>query len=437
MAFETNPSAPEAATAAPDTRVFAVILWNKASVDAALVKLTKRATKKGLPVMTWSWGKAYSTTEHRAEYACGGPGCRGCMKIDRAPLTLIGETPKYAGWTFLAALEHLDGENVVRAVPGHDVPVTYRTRGPVCDHCHSARRRNETYVLRHESGSITQVGSTCIADFLGSDDAGKLAANASYLAAARGIAEEGCEGFSSSGNRDVMLEDYLVYVAWVVRNEGWMSRTKARELDTNATADRASTLMFDSKAREYAKYDPSAEDVATATASAQWAEEITDADIAHETGDYLHNLRAIARSGIVGRKSEGLAASMVVAYQRAVGRARARAERDAARAARKPSEYVGTPKVRQSFGTVTLDFVTGYDTDYGYTTVLKFLTPEGNVLVWKATSTDVTREDVGKKYELTGTVKKHEDYKGQKQTILNRCKLVDLTPAPSTTTETK
>jgi hypothetical protein len=410
------------------SRVFPVLLHCHASVEAALVALTKRAVKKGLPVLTWSWGKAYSTREHRSESVCLGAGCGGCVKVDRVPLTLVGEAPKYAGWSFLAALEHFDGENIIRAVPECSVPEVYRTRGPVCDHCSAKRRRNETYVLKHEDGRVLQVGSTCLGDFLGTDTAGKLAASASYLAAARGCAEEGCEGLGGSGSGDVTLEEYLVYVAWVVRNEGWMSRTKARETGSGcASADRASILMSDQRARQEAGFDPSAEDVATAAGAAAWGEAITDVDIARETGDYLHNLRVIARSGIVGYKSMGLAASMVVAYQRALGRARKAAERSA----RPVSEYVGTVKVRQDFGEVTLDFVTGFETGYGYTTLLKFVAPSGAVLVWKSSSTELSRSDVGKKYMLTGTVKKHEEYKGCKQTIVSRCKAVEVQASPS------
>jgi uncharacterized membrane protein (UPF0127 family) len=100
---------------------------------------------------------------------------------------------------------------------------------------------------------------------------------------------------------------------------------------------------------------------------------------------------------------------------------------------------VGTIGKRETFD-VILDFVTGYETQYGYTTVLKFRTVEGATIVWKASNTDVDRSDVGKSYKLTGTVKSHDDYKGQKQTMVTRSKLVprepliiaNPTPGPST-----
>lgn len=163
---------------------------------------------------------------------------------------------------------------------------------------------------------------------------------------------------------------------------------------------------------------------------ASWAEALTDEEIDHERGDYLHNLRTIARSGLVTVKSEGIAASIVVAWQRAIGRARANTER-ATKAG--SSTFVGTVGKRDTWK-ATLEFVAGYETQYGYTTVLKFRTPEGACLVWKASRTDLGRGDVGKIYEITGTVKKHEEYKGEKQTGLSRCR-VEAAVDVSTSTE--
>lgn len=42
----------------------------------------------------------------------------------------------------------------------------------------------------------------------------------------------------------------------------------------------------------------------------------------------------------------------------------------------------------------------------------------------------VGREDLGTAYHVTGTVKEHGDYKGQKQTILSRCSLVQVGHEP-------
>jgi hypothetical protein len=434
-----------------DTRTFAVLLEHKSRVDHALTALAKRAARKGLPVLTWEWGKP-TTEKERVPHPEYGWEAEHHALVARVPLTLPCDSPKYNGWVFVAALQHLDGENVVRSLPGETVPETYRTRGPECDHCRMSRRRNDTFVLRHEGGRHIQVGSTCIGDFLGSDEAGKIAGAASLLAEARGLAEGGCEGFGSGSRGDRTLAEYLPFVAWAIREKGWTSRTTVREKGEGlATADLAWDVLIDGKSRVKWKAAPTEEDEAMALASEAWAEAITDEEIAKETGDYLHNLRAIARTGLVMSKLAGLAASSVIAYQRAVGRERARAER----AANMLDVHLGNVGDKVTFGLppkvgkrgqllkgapvvlspdpVKLDFVTGYDTDFGYTTVLKFRTADGATLVWKASSTEIGRGDVGKVYTLAGTIKKHDDYKGAKQTILSRCDVREVETAPEAT----
>jgi len=451
-------------------RTFAVLLSKRDSVEAGLVALAKRAARKGLPALTWSWGKAYASTvvaqfpfcwsstgnhypsvpeEGRIVEICDGF-CLAEVPAARVDLTLPVELPKYAGWAFVAALQHLDGENIVRTLPGAECPPEYRTRGPACDHCKADRRRNDTYILRHEDGRTIQVGSTCIDDFLGADDAGRLAASASYLALAAGLAEEGCGGFG--GSTDRLISEFLPFVAWTVREHGWTSRTRAREVGGQASADFAWRVTTDSKARREAKAEPSTEDAALALAAEQWAESLTDAQIAADRGDYLHNLRAACRTGSVTSRTAGIIGSVVVAYQRAIGQERQRA----ARAARPTLDaYVGTVGAKVTFGLapkvgkrgqplkgapialdanpVTLDFVTGYETAYGYTTILKFRTAEGATLVWKASGDPgVGREDVGKTYTLAGTIKAHDTYKDQKQTVMTRC---DIRPVAEVTSD--
>ena len=224
-----------------------------------------------------------------------------------------------------------------------------------------------------------------------------------------------------------MLSSYLPIVAWCVEVQGWTSRTQARDQgrERGATADLAWTYLGSKQLADKAGVAVTEAHVALAAVAESWAESLTDPQVDAERGDYLHNLRAVARTGLVSYRTAGIAASMVTAYQRAVGAERKRAER----AARPVSEYVGTVGKRETFA-AKLDFVTGYDTAYGYTTVLKFVTESGAVLTWKASSTDLGRGDVGKSYVVTGTIKKHEEYKGQKQTILQRCRVECVEAVP-------
>lgn len=414
-----TPSAPSASIVSTET--FEVLLRNRDGVEAGLLALQKRAQKKGLPPLSWSWGKV--SIEEEIVPSSDGVGVQRNRKVARVPLTLAGGSLALSGWDFVAVLQHLDGENIVRAVGSAEVPAMYRTRGPVCDHCRQNRRRSDTYVVRHEDGRYAQVGSTCLDDFLGSDLALKLAALAELFACARDLGQGGESGLGFGGGHSssFVLQQYLPLVAWVVRTCGWVSRTVAKEQGSVATADRALRLMDDEDERRKYDAEPSEEDLALAAAAEKWADTLTDAQVDAERGDYLHNLRAVARTGLGTNRTAGIAASMVTAYQRHVANERLRAERAKLPCA---DTHVGTVGKRETF-LATLEFVTGYESAYGYTTVLKFRTEEGALLVWKASSTTLGRADAGKKYAVVGTVKKHDEYKGSKQTLLTRCKVTE------------
>jgi hypothetical protein len=86
------------------------------------------------------------------------------------------------------------------------------------------------------------------------------------------------------------------------------------------------------------------------------------------------------------------------------------------------NRHLGTVGEKHDFGTVVVDFVRTIDGYYGQTTLTKFLTEEGDLLVWfrSGNKTDLTQ---GQKIKLSGKVKKHDSYNGRKQTVLTRGKI--------------
>src|ERR1700745_1588722 len=106
-------------------RTFSVLLAKRASVETSLLALAKRAARKGLTAPSWTGGKPYAcTVELRFDYngrdyglpldahVVGGhpmgEWVLASVPTTRIDLTLSGETPRYAGWTFAAALQHLE-----------------------------------------------------------------------------------------------------------------------------------------------------------------------------------------------------------------------------------------------------------------------------------------------------------------------------------------
>ena len=382
---------------------YKIILSKREVVEQAFQALAKRASRKGLPMPRWYWGKAYAVTETQDNKV---------VQVERIPLHLEETLAKFDGWGFAATLQHVDGGTIVRCVPGMTVPSEYRECGPKCDHCGYNRNRRDTFVVKHEDGRYTQVGSSCIDDFLGGEEASKVAMQAELLASLAALAEGG-EDYAGGGGRcmAVVLGTFLSVTAAVIRTFGWVSRSVDRT--GSATADRAMRIVFGNEMIEILD-----EDRATAEIAEAWAESITDECLQKQTSDYLHNVRTIARGGSVDLRTAGIAASIIAAYQRNMMN-----ERRVLKAM--ASVHVGTIGKRETFA-VTLDNITGYETAYGYTTVVRFTTDAGAIIVWKAsTDPDLKPEQVGKRFSLTGTVKQHSEYKGTAQTVVQRCKIAE------------
>ena len=80
--------------------------------------------------------------------------------------------------------------------------------------------------------------------------------------------------------------------------------------------------------------------------------------------------------------------------------------------------------------TVTLVKEYTYETNYsfhgGTSTIYTFKDKDGNKLIWNTgTAPMVDDEPIeeGKKYRLSGTVKDQKEYRGEKETVLTRCKI--------------
>jgi hypothetical protein len=69
---------------------------------------------------------------------------------------LSPESPTVKGWQFVAALTHVDDVGtVLRVCPGAKVEEgelkQYRNASPVCQHCNTKRKRNDTFILKQIS----------------------------------------------------------------------------------------------------------------------------------------------------------------------------------------------------------------------------------------------------------------------------------------------
>ena len=362
-------------------------------VEQKIEKLNKRAAKLHLDPITLEWGKAFTEEDNIL-----------------LPFLLSGPlSVSYDGWEFIATLQHLPtGESIIRAISNeYEIPLEYRESGSACEHCHVNRYRKDTYVVRHDATcEAKQVGSTCIKDFLGGNSPDSIMQRASFVGDLLHFMQ-GATGFQGLSDEGIFyINTVLANTAAVIRHKGWVSKGEASKTGKVATA----TLVLDQLSRDRfdSHYQVTEEDRETAKEAAEWAENLSDEEV--EPSDYLYNIRALARSGMVGLRTIGYTASIISSYLRAKNPP-----------LRKESDFVGVLKERKVFD-LTVRRVTGFSGNFGYTNKYIFQDSDGNVIVW-LTSTSQSLEE-GKKYSVKGTIKAHQTFNSTKETLITRCEVL-------------
>jgi len=365
-------------------------------VEEQITKLNKRVLKLGLPPIVLSWNKPTLDDQGQMMFPCDLTG----------PLSV-----SYDGWEFVATLQHLPtGENILRTISNEwNLPEDYRTSGSACQHCEYKRYRKDTYVVYHQGDDhFCQVGSTCIKDFLGGNSPDNIMQRAGFVADLLSFMDGACHSAKKEWDEGIWhIVTCLAQTAACIRDYGWLSKGDASKNGGTATATWVQDNLQCPAGFQFSKVDEA--DKVLAKLAAEWAENISDQE--SDGNDYLHNIRAIARSGMVGYRTIGYAASILVAYERFM--------RDTA--PRQTSNHLGSINDK-----LTLDLnliqVNGFESRFGYTNKYIFQDQVGNILVW-LTSTEQDLEK-GKKYKIKGTVKNHSEFKGTKQTELSRCSVV-------------
>lgn len=371
---------------------------NLPELQAKLDKLNKRAAKLGLEPITLRTGEK-STQEH--------PYYKGTY-YDAVEVFVEGNAPTLAGWQFVATLEHDENGTLIRRIPTFTEEIDlsqYRTASPDhCDQCGYRRRRNDTYVVAHESGETKQVGSNCLKDFIGSENPQAIAR---FLQDVRDFIE-GCgrEG-GFVGDRITPrydLNDFMGTAAAVVRENGYVSRRQAEEQQRERTSDLVRSDYFNRLERKSFNGEQywttvTDADIELAEKAIAWVQALTEKDL---ESDYLYNLFTVCKSGTLTARQFGIAASAITAYQRAEGVDEFLAE--------KGEKVEVTFTVQQIFSDAT---------EYGmsHKHILKAST--GHRLVWR---TNAAPLEQGKQYSGVFSVKEQRESKYGRETWLWRPK---------------
>jgi hypothetical protein len=70
------------------------------------------------------------------------------------------------GWELKGIIGHLEGF-IIPVDPDNDIPEEFDATDTTCDHCGTKRRRNKSFLIQNEEGEWKRVGGACVKKFLG------------------------------------------------------------------------------------------------------------------------------------------------------------------------------------------------------------------------------------------------------------------------------
>jgi hypothetical protein len=309
---------------------------------------------------------------------------------------LRGALPRLAGWRAVAELHHDEAGTRVEVVPGEALPAgDWQDAPPRCDHCGLRRRRRTTVLLRHRSGDVAQVGTGCLEDFTGERD---LLASASL----RSVLEEASgPGIARDDLPEPTMGDFLTAVAADARERGFVAKADASD-PTESTAERAARRLGNGG-------ESSAADRKLADDVERWV--LRELAETPELSAYEARLVSVfRRSERVGERDAAIVASAWLSYERA--QQRGAWGRYAGDVGQTVEVEVSVRKVRRA----------ERESRWGPVVWHALRDENGLSLSWFAVG---KRLEEGARYRLRGRVRRHESFRGQAVTVLERCRVVD------------
>lgn len=365
-------------------------------------KLNKRAAKIGVPAL-----KTKVIGDSHIGSTSNG------MKAEFINVEITGNIPSYNGWNILGIIDHLEDGNIIKNLSKDgsiEIPEMYRTRS-TCDHCNTNHRRNKTILIRSTSGEIKQVGTSCINDFIQRDVEDVVA----FLGWDSKITDfgdvEDCAGGRIEYGEE--LDTLIAASIRVIKSVGFKKSAEENSTKSDLEYYFYNNTEGAAKFRAYCYERTESIDVDTKTVEIiNWMQNLDGS-----SSDFFNNLKVLASGKFVAIKYWGFIAAGVFTFLKMED------DRKALENSNEINDYLPNVKVKDRVKVIcTLTSIRPIDGYYGITYLHTFKDQDGRIINWFATSNPMDDSDVGQIMTITGTVKKLDEYNGEKQTMLTRVK---------------
>jgi hypothetical protein len=418
--------------------------YNMPVVEQKIAKLNKRAAKLGAePILikvVKKWEKRIILGDEDNPAMFRGKDDVTTMTLQNVkviPMTtiqVIGVAPKLNGWTLVAVAEPVESGVLLRKFPGVEleIPLEFRDVTPErCDHCHTERQRNETFIVHHDSGDWKVVGRTCLADFTGANSPERIANYASALCdlmlSIKDDEQMSLGGGGDSGYYQAPIRSFLKMVAIYSARHGFVTATQAKKHNESTdyedhirpTGKEVFDFFFvpngyrNKDRKAFMDSITDAEDETSddlVDAAMQWGKTQFVDEEESKLSDYGHNMKLLLGANHVRIIDVGFVASVISGYKRSL----------TPKVDYKGSGHVGTVGQKIALP-VTVVKVHDWEGQYGLVHITTMQDEQGNILTWFAPGKlPAMQEGVYK--VLTGTVKRHDERNGYKSTVVNYCK---------------
>jgi len=346
-------------------------------------------------------------------------------------VTLSGIAPVIQGWELIASCETKENGTLIKTIPGKVYPPEYREL-LICEHCNSDRRRKYTFIVKNiHTNEFKMVGKSCLKDFLGHVDPNFYA---QYLEIINVSDQSEFDGIPT-GALSFDIQRYCNIVAAVIREKGFTSKAKASEQEgVLPTSDIAEKIITDI----VGKYtiDITDGDKEITEKALTWIKNMPE----YNLNDYMYSIHLLAQEKSIKPKDFGFVASIIPAYLRTIEKEIIAEKKATQQKEKSISNYIGTPgeKIQLELTYISSASYEFQISAWNSTTnwIHKFLDNNGNIFIWKTAKhigefvngknwLDRTAIDInsGHNLKLKGTIKDHSEFRGEKQTVLTRCKI--------------
>ena len=329
----------------------------------------------------------------------------------------------------VAVAECTKNGNVMRKI-NHEVeiPARYYNSGCICEHCNSDRYRKEVLIIRNvNTGEYKQVGKACCKLYTGNLDAQWVAMLGEFYDK---LSEEEQDGMSYDhlpvGGRYYPLSEVVETAYAIIRKCGYFSSNTnmpTKVLTSICMNDGYSAMNKELKFRKY-DIEFCGSDFDGVEDYAKKVIEYYESASAEANSDFMRNISIIIKNGYVSQKELGYVCYLPQGYMKEVEKAEQKRITAERRARSNELGYFGEVGKRYKNEKVdSVEEIGYYTTQFGITVIYRITLESGYELTWKASSTPHELEDENMEVDtVTFTVKEHGEYKGNKQTLVTRCR---------------